>query len=194
MISISGAAREVTEGVTALVAAGMLLYVGIWIHRHQLAHDWRTYLKEKFSKQVTEEARWGLGALSFLAVYRESFETVLFYEALSLQVGSQGMNMIWLGILVALAMLLLIVFLMARYGLRLPLQSFFKVSAWLIFLFAIVFIGQGIHGLEEAGKVPVWTVPFPRIDMLGIYPNLFGLMLQGAVLAGAVYLGLRKSA
>lgn len=187
LINISGAAREVTEGITALVAAGMLLYVGIWIHRHQLAHNWRTYIKEKLSTHVENEARLGLGVLAFLAVYREVFETVLFYEALGLQVGSHGVDMIWFGIAVALAMLLLTVFLMIRYGLRLPLDKFFKVSALLIFIFAIVFIGQGIHGLEEAGKVPVWPVPVPRIDILGIYPNLFGLMFQATVLMIALY-------
>lgn len=191
LVSISGAAREVTEGITALVAAAMLLYVGVWIHRNQLAHDWRTYLKEKLSKHVANEARWGLGLLSFLAVYRELFETVLFYEALGLQVGPQGVGMIWMGIGVGLAILLFTVFLMIRYGLRLPIESFFKVSAVLIFLFAIIFIGQGIHGLEEAGKVPFWPVPVPRIDLLGIYPNLFGLMIQGAVLAVALYFGFK---
>lgn len=188
LISISGAAREVTEGITALVAAGMLLYVGIWIHRHQLAHNWRTYLKEKLSGHVANEARLGLGVLAFLAVYREVFETVLFYEALGLQVGADGVNMIWAGIAAALVLLLLAVFGMIRYGLRLPLETFFRVSAILIFVFAIVFIGQGIHGLEEAGKVPFWPVPVPRIDILGIYPNLFGLMFQGAVLVLALYI------
>lgn len=194
LINISGAMREVAEGITALIAAGMLLYVGIWIHRHQLAHNWRTYLKEKLNKHVANEARWGLGLLAFLAVYREVFETVLFYEALGLQVGGHGVKMIWLGIAVALAILLFIVFLMIRYGLRLPLEKFFKVSAILIFIFAIIFIGQGIHGLEEAGKVPVWPVPVPRIDILGIYPNLFGLMIQGMVLAIAVWMSYRSNA
>ncbi|MFI4956104.1 MAG: FTR1 family protein [Gammaproteobacteria bacterium] len=184
LITITGAMRELTEGVTAFIAAGMLLYVGIWIHRNQLARDWRVYLQEKFSKHVNKEAMWGLGALSFLAVYRELFETVLFYEALGLQVGAEGLNMIWLGIGVALAILLTIVFLMVRFGLQLPLQSFFRVSAWLIFLFAIIFVGQGVHGLEEAGKVPVWTANWmPTIQLLGIYPNLFGVALQ-AVVAG----------
>lgn len=192
LISISGAAREITEGVTALVAAAMLLYIGVWIHRHQLAHDWRTYLQKTLAKHLTNEARWGLGVLSFLAVYREMFETVLFYEALGLQVGPEGVQMVWLGIVVALAMLLVIVFMMARYGLRLPLQAFFRISAWLIFLFAIVFIGQGIHGLEEAGKVPVWPVPVPTVTLFGIYPNLFGLGLQAIVLAVAVFIGMRK--
>lgn len=192
LINISGAMREMAEGVTALVAAAMLLYVGIWIHRNQLAHNWRNYLKEKLSKHVANEASWGLGLLSFLAVYREVFETVLFYEALGLQVGPQGTHMIWLGIVAALALLLLTVFAMIRFGLRLPLEKFFQVSAVLIFVFAIIFIGQGIHGLEEAGKVPVWPVPVPRIDILGIYPNLFGLMIQGAVLAVAVYFGWKE--
>jgi high-affinity iron transporter len=186
LITITGAMRELTEGVTAFIAAGMLLYVGIWIHRNQLAKDWRVYLQEKFSKQVNKEAMWGLGALSFLAVYRELFETVLFYEALGLQVGSEGLHMIWLGIGVALAILLAIVFLMVRFGLQLPLQQFFRVSAWLIFIFVIIFVGQGVHGLEEAGKVPVWNASWiPTIQLLGIFPNLFGVMLQAIVAAVA---------
>ncbi len=193
LIEISGAARELTEGVTAIVAAGILLYVGIWIHRHQLARDWRTYLKEKLAKHLdAEKARWGLATLSFLAVYRELFETILFYETLSLQVGMQHENMIWFGAVAALAILLFVVFLMFRFGLQLPIQTFFRVSTWLIFLFAIIFIGQGIHGLEEAGKVPVWPVSIPRIDLLGIYPNLFGLLCQAAALGLAIVMGIRR--
>jgi high-affinity iron transporter len=192
LISVSGAVRELTEGITALIAAAMLLYVGVWIHRNQLAQDWRKYLQEKLNQHLSsQEARWGLGLLAFLAVYREVFETVLFYEALALQVGPLGMSMVWLGIGLAGVILLITVFSMIRFGLRIPLQQFFRVSSWLIFIFAIIFIGQGIHGLEEAGKVPVWPVPLPRIDLLGLYPNLFGLSIQALVLALALFLGRR---
>jgi len=144
------------------------------------------YLKEK-SANMLIRSRLGLGALSFLAVYREIFETVLFYEALGMQVGAEGTHMIWIGIAVALALLLLIVFMMVRFGLQLPLQSFFRVSAWLIFLFAIVFIGQGIHGLEEAGKYLCGQYQIPTIGLLGIYPNAFGLMFQAMVVGLAAF-------
>jgi high-affinity iron transporter len=45
VIVISGATREVTEGVTALVAAAILLYVGFWMHRKAYADRWRTFLQ-----------------------------------------------------------------------------------------------------------------------------------------------------
>lgn len=192
LIHISGATRELAEGVTALFAAGILLYVGVWMHTHNIAHDWRTYLRNRLNKHLQEEAWFGLAVLSFLAVYREVFETILFYEALTMQIGPSGFESLILGIVAALAVLIVVVFLMIKFGLQLPLQQFFKVTAVLIFFFAIIFVGQGIHSLEEAGKVPEWTVPFMRIDMLGIYPNLFGLGIQAIILFIAIGLGFKK--
>lgn len=192
LIHISGATRELAEGVTALFAAGILLYVGVWMHTHNIAHDWRSYLRNRLNKHLQEEAWFGLAVLSFLAVYREVFETILFYEALTMQIGPSGFDSLILGIVAALAVLLIVVFLMIKFGLQLPLQQFFKVTAVLIFLFAIIFVGQGIHSLEEAGQVPVWPVPFMRIDILGIYPNLFGLSIQAIILFIAIALGLKK--
>lgn len=184
LIHIPGAARELTEGVTALVAAAILLYVGLWMHTHNIAHDWRTYLKNRLNKHLKEGAWFGLFILSFLAVYREVFETILFYEALSMQSGAQGMRPLLMGIGAAAVVLGLVVLLMVRFGLKLPLQRFFKVSAVMIFAFALIFVGQGIHSLSEIGWVPVWTLPFIhwRVDMLGIYPNLFGLLVQGLII------------
>lgn len=191
LLHISGATRELAEGITALVAASILLYVGVWMHTHNIAHDWRIYLRNRLNKHLQEEAWFGLALLSFLAVYREVFETILFYEALSMQIGPHGVDSLILGIIAAAVILLLVVVLMVRFGLKLPLQQFFKVSAVLIFVFAIIFVGQGIHSLEEAGKVPVWSVPFVRVDILGIYPNLFGLTIQGMILLIAMVLGRR---
>jgi len=66
---------------------------------------------------------------------------------------------------------------------RLPLSLFFGASAWLLAVMAVVFAGQGIAALQEAGKLPVYAVDFPAIPMLGIYPNLQGLLLQLALVA-----------
>src|SRR4029450_11284463 len=80
-VTISGATREVTEGVTALVAAGVLLYVGFWMHSKAYADRWRTFLQGQLRDALSARTMWALALVSFLAVYREAFETGLFYQA-----------------------------------------------------------------------------------------------------------------
>ena len=82
LITLSGADREITEGVTALLAAAMLLYVGFWMHRHAHAARWKAFIETRVASALSGRTMWALGSISFLAVYREAFETVLFYQAL----------------------------------------------------------------------------------------------------------------
>lgn len=85
LVSISGASREVMEGVAALLAAVVLLYVGIWMHSKTHAAQWQAYIQQHINSHLTAGTLWGLGLLAFIAVYREVFETVLFYQALLTQ-------------------------------------------------------------------------------------------------------------
>ena len=82
VIALSGATREVTEGITALVAAVVLLYMGFWMHNKSYANRWQTFLQEQLRTALSSRTMWALALVSFLAVYREAFETVLFYQAL----------------------------------------------------------------------------------------------------------------
>jgi len=81
-VSISGAEREATEGLSALFAAIVLLSVGIWMHQKSMAGRWQQYLQEKMSAALTRRSATFLFVLSFVAVYREVFETILFYAAM----------------------------------------------------------------------------------------------------------------
>ena len=74
-----------TEGVTALAAAAILLYVGFWMHGKSHARHWQAYLSKRLQGALSARTMWALAFVSFLAVYREAFETVLFYQALALQ-------------------------------------------------------------------------------------------------------------
>ena len=71
-----------TEGITALVAAVVLLYMGFWMHNKSYANRWQTFLQEQLRTALSARTMWALALVSFLAVYREAFETVLFYQAL----------------------------------------------------------------------------------------------------------------
>ncbi len=84
--------------------------------------------------------------------------------------------------------LALLAWLVMRYSTRLPLRQFFSATGFLMFVLALVFAGKGVAALQEAGYIPVIPVNIPRVDLLGIYPNLVGLLLQLGLLLLALYL------
>ena len=186
MFTISGATREITEGITALVAAAILLYVGFWMHRNASAHRWSEYLKSQLQSALDTRTLWTLAVVSFLAVYREIFEIILFYQALWAQVNIDAHSAVFYGAGLAFALLMLTTWLIYKFGMRLPLKLFFTVSAIIMILLAFIFTGKGIAALQEAGSLAASPVPFPRIEMLGIYPNAQSLILQAIVILLAV--------
>lgn len=52
----------------------------------------------------------------------------------------------------------------------------------LLVVLAVLFVGKGIAALQEAGTLPVDPVSFPSIPVLGVYPNLLGLLLQAVLM------------
>jgi high-affinity iron transporter len=180
-VRISGATREVTEGVTALISAAVLLYVGFWMHGKSHAQQWQTYLARRLRGALSGRTMWALAFVSFLAVYREVFETVLFYEALGAQAGPGGLMPLLGGMATALVALVVLAWLMFRGGIRLPLGMFFGAGSALLAVLAVVFAGKGIAALQEAGWLPVHSVRFPALPLLGVYPNLQSLMLQASL-------------
>lgn len=180
LIAVSGAQREVTEGVTALLASAVLLYVGFWLHSRSHGQRWNAFIKAQVNGALGKGTLWGLAVVSFLAVYREVFETVLFYQAL-VQQGNTGAVLAGFG--AGCATLVAAALLIVRYSTRLPLGTFFTASSALLALMAVVFAGQGVAALQEAGRLPATPVPGPTIALLGIHPTLQGLALQCALLA-----------
>jgi high-affinity iron transporter len=194
IVSISGADRELTEGFGSLLAAAILLFVGVWMHGKAQAGAWQAYVREKLDRALTGGSAWLLFGLSFVAVYREVFETIIFYAALGAQ--GEGAAMAG-GIAVAAAVLALIAWAMLRFGRRLPIAKFFQYSAALIAVLAVVLAGKGFAALQEAGLIGVTPVDgFPRSPILGLYPTAETLAAQvaTALLLAAGFYGSRRSA
>ena len=183
LISISGASREVTEGVAALFAAAILIYVGFWLHSASHSEQWKKFIAHKIDNAMENSTLWVLATVSFIAVYREMFETVLFYQAMWVQIDSSNSQQgFLLGVLAAIALLLILAFVVMRVGTRLPIKQFFQINAVLLFLLAVIFAGQGIAAFQEAGMISSSMIEFPRVEMLGIYPTMQSLGLQMFVL------------
>ena len=189
-ISISGAGRELTEGFGSLLAAVILLFVGVWMHSKAQAGAWQRYVKEKLDRALSRGSAWLLFGLSFVAVYREVFETIIFYAA----IGSQGNGAAMLaGIAVASALLALIAWAMLRYSRKLPIAKFFQYSAALIAVLAVVLAGKGFAALQEAGFIGVTPLAgFPRSPILGLYPTVETLAAQ-AIMALLLAAGFFRS-
>jgi high-affinity iron transporter len=153
----------------------MLLYVGFWLHSKSAGQRWSAFIKSQVSGALGRGTLWGLAAISFLAVYREVFETVLFYQALIAQGGATA---VLSGFVTGCAVLVALALLIVRFSAKLPLGVFFGASSILLALMAVVFAGQGVAALQAAGKLPSDPVAFPSFPVLGIYPNLQGLVLQ----------------
>jgi len=179
VLDIDGASREATEGFAALFAATILIGVGIWMHGKSLAGRWQSYLKDQISSALSKRSAWFLFGLAFVAVYREVFETILFYIALWAR-GNVGA--IIGGFFAGVAVLVVITVVMLRTSRRLPISQFFAVSSALVALLAIVMAGKGVAALQEGGYLPPSLVNFPRFEVLGVYPSLYSLMAQLAVI------------
>lgn len=183
MLSMSGANREVTEGITALLAAAMLLYVGWWLHSRSNAQAWNRYVREQLNTALARRTLWTMAGISFLVVYRELFEVILFYETLWAQAGTSGHAAVLWGIVSAVGLLALIGGMIFRYSVRLPIGPFFAAASILLALMAVVFVGNGIAALQEAGVLDITQVHFVSLPVLGIHPSLQSLVPQALTLA-----------
>jgi high-affinity iron transporter len=180
LVDISGASREITEGFAAIFAAVVLLTVGVWMHQKSLAGRWQAYVKEKLSHALGKGSLAFLFILSFVTVYREVFETVLFYAALWNE--KNGFYLL-LGLASGIVILVIIAFLMLRTTKRLPIAKFFAASSMLVAVLAVVLIGKGIAALQEAGMLNITPIPGPRVDLLGIYPSQQTILAQCLVIS-----------
>ena len=176
LITISGATRELTEGFGSILAALVLLFVGIWMHGKGQADEWQRYIREKMGHALSKGSAWFLFSLAFIAVYREIFETILFYAALSAEGGAGA---VLAGAVAGVVLLAVIAVLMLRFSQRLPIGKFFTYSSALIAVLAVVLAGKGIAALQEAGLIGIMPLNhFPRITMLGLFPSIETIAAQ----------------
>ena len=177
LITISGATRELTEGFGSVLAALVLLFVGIWMHGKAQADEWQRYIREKLGDAVTSGSAWFLFLLAFVAVYREIFETILFYVALAAE-GNVGALIA--GALFGAAVLAGIAVAMLKFSQRLPISKFFAFSSALVAVLAVVLAGKGIAALQEAGLIGATPIGVPRIPLLGLFPTRQVVFVQVA--------------
>jgi high-affinity iron transporter len=198
MIEISGANRELIEAIASFSAVAVLFWVSFWVLNKIETKKWIEFVKAKIWKATATGSLLVFVMLSFFTVYREGFETVLFYQALL----SFAKYMEWYvvaGLISGFAMILGMAYIMRKVGKKLPLRLLFGVTMEVGAYMSIAFMGNAVRSLQEIGYVP--TTPLfgiiPRLDinvseMTGIHPTLETLVAQvillGIYLAGSLYI------
>ncbi|RQW61244.1 FTR1 family iron permease [Vibrio viridaestus] len=183
----AGASREMLEGVTMLIAVFILFSMSYWLLAKVEANRWKLYLENKLSHSITKGSLYGLWLASFLAVYREGAETVLFYYALGSNGSHQALLAIFAGLAIGIVVLAICYFIMRYSVVRLPLKPFFMFTGSFMYLMAFSFSGNGVLELIEAKLFqPTLINSFPEISWLGIHPYIETLVPQVILLVAAL--------
>ncbi len=173
--------RDALEGITMLVAAAVLFSVSYWLVSKIEVRKWHSFVTAQIRRAITSRRAFALVAVAFLAVYREGFETVLFYLALfaSGRGAPGGAAAIVSGLLLGLVVLGIVYYAIQKYGVKIPLKPFFAVTSALLYIMAFSFAGQGIAELQETGMIGATPLRWaPTLPALGIYPTTQTMMIQ----------------
>lgn len=198
LIPINGANRELIEGATALIAVAVLLYVSNWLFQKTYIHDWKNYLRERLDSAVSSRSAFAMMILAFAAVYREGFETVLFYQALAFD---SSMTAVVSGFVPGMILITAVGVLIIRAGAKLPLKQMFGITNSILVYLAFVFVGKGLYNLHEAGVFAARQLPLPDVQILrlvfGWYPLLETTVAQAlylTLIAGTFFFYKRRLA
>jgi high-affinity iron transporter len=197
VIEISGASRELIEAIAGVSAVAVLFWVSFWVLNRIETKKWIEFVKAKVWQATTTGSVMVFILLSFFTVYREGFETVLFYKAML----SFAKYMEWYvaaGLILGLVVIIGVALVVRKLGKRLPLRVLFGLTMGIGAYMSIAFMGNAVREFQELGYIP--TTPLlsiiPRLDinlatMTGIHPTLETVVAQLILLAiyivGSVY-------
>jgi high-affinity iron transporter len=186
LFEITPGEREALEGITMLIATAVLFYVSYWLLSKIEVAKWNAFVKGRMEDALSTGSGFALASVAFLAVYREGFETILFYKALLTSgspagggVPGEAAAAVAAGVIAGAVALVIVYVAITRFGLKVPLKPFFALTSAMLYYMAFVFAGKGIADLQESGLVHTTVVEWaPRIPVLGIYPTVQSLLLQ----------------
>ena len=189
VLHLSMASQELLEGWIMLVAVVVLFWVSYWLVSKIEAEKWQSYITKKMKTAVSTGSALTLGAVAFLSVYREGFETVLFYKALYLYAGD-GTSGIIPGFLVGCVVLAVVYYLISKAGVKVPIKWFFAFTSVFLYFMAFTFMGKGLHELQMGQSLSMTPADFaPHIAWLGMYPTwetFIGQMVLVVAFVGAL--------
>jgi high-affinity iron transporter len=182
----SGEHSDVLEGVIIIAAAALMLYVSGWLMVKQDPRGWQDYLAHKADSALAQDTVWAVGALAFLAVFREGAETALFINALATTEGGWRVGL-FAGLGTATAGLVVLFYFINLIARKLPLRPLFIITSAFLFAMAIKFIGEAVQEFQEASMLPFTELKrMSWLGALGLNPTLEALSVQSLVIVFAL--------
>jgi high-affinity iron transporter len=189
--------REILEAVTAMVAVVMLFYVSFWLIARLEQKRWLEFLRARVWTAISVGSTTALALVGFTAVYREGFETALFYQAL-LSFGPGLGTWVVAGLASGIVALSVVAWIIFRLGRRVPIKAFLSSAVVLLMATSVAFLGNAVRSLQEADVIGLHRWPgWPRAPIflsqsLGYWPSRETLAAQAVLIAiyaaGAFYM------
>ena len=188
VVELAPVDRELLEAGAALLAVGVLFMVSFWLVSRIEQRRWMEFMRSRVSAAVAAGGAAAFVGLGFTAVFREGFETVLFYQALTLF--AEGM-FVWVAAGAAAAALALggIAYAVFGLGKKLPIKPMLITGVSLLLLLSVAFIGNAVRSLQSIDVIqatPIegeWArLPIFLAELTGIHPTVEGIATQAALL------------
>lgn len=186
--------RELMEGYVGLVAAAMMIGVGIWLHSKSSVVSWNRYISKQMGNAISSGSIFAMATISFLSVFREGAETLVFYAGIAPKMET---SQFIFGIVVALVILAVLAVVLFKASGKIPIHKFFAVATVLIYVLAFKIIGVSLHTLQLTDNLSTTIVDgIPVISFIGFYPTVETIIGQAIllVLVAATVLYKKKQA
>lgn len=172
--------RELMEGYVGLLAAAMMIGVGIWLHSKSNVVSWNRYISKQMGQAISSGSIVAMAAISFLSVFREGAETLVFYAGIAPKMET---SQFILGIVIALLILAVLAIVLFKASGKIPVHKFFAVATILIYVLAFKIIGVSLHTLQLTDHLSSTIVDgLPVMSLIGFYPTVETMVGQAILL------------
>jgi high-affinity iron transporter len=195
LFSLLPVSREVLEALTALLAVAILFYVSFWLIARLEHRRWMEFVRARLWSAISIGSTASLVAVGFTAVYREGFETALFYQSL-VSFGSGLGTAILAGAVLAVIALTGVAYIVFKLGRKLPVKTFMNIAVVLVMATSVALIGNAFYTLQAADVITFSRTSGPNLPIFlaeatGIWPTMPSLVAQGVLVSvytlGALY-------
>jgi high-affinity iron transporter len=179
-MSLEATAEQIFEGITMLIAAGILTWMIFWMSKQ--ARFLKSELEAGVNKAAASTGKRAVFWLAFVAVVREGVELAFFITA-AFFAGDQSQvtnNIIQTlaGTILGLGTAALLGWTLFATTVRLDLRRFFQVTGILLILFAAGLVAHGVHEFNEVGWIPAVVEHVWDMNMVLDETSLPGQLLR----------------
>ena len=173
-------AEQIFEGITMLLAAGILTWMIFWMGKQ--ARFLKSELEDSVNKAAASTGKRAVFMLAFMAVVREGVELAIFitaaFFASNQAEASANLIQILAGTILGLGTAALLGYTIFATTVRLDLRKFFQVTGIMLILFAAGLVAHGVHEFNEVGWIPAIVEHIWDVNMIIDENSVAGLLMK----------------